>query len=309
MMISSAGASSPYAAAAAVSGPSSNSGSSASSDSSSDSSVVASGPDVVVTLGQGSPAASTYDASGKMSGAPTLDDLGANAQDSSTKAAESDGADSADPTSASSASGNSSSNANVDEDAAVAACDTPGRRARPSTRGPAGSSILRGLSLSACQPGRKADRDDRGRLEREPRRRASGLGRGIGLRQRAIQLAVAQSANDDSDEETAKSTRSIRSLAYGNSRTAGNRMTGAAIRRATTSLARSSPRCPTKSSVRIKSKRSRHWVASTRTRSASSPSTRGHCRKSSDSVRRVGRPAGLRKTTCRLAATLCNYLG
>ena len=123
MMISSPGASDPYAAAAALSRPSQSSASdsSGSGDSSSDSSVVASGPDVVVTLGQGSPAASTYNASGKMSGAPTLDDLGANAQDSSTKAAESDGADSADPTSASSASGNSNSNANVDEDAAVAA--------------------------------------------------------------------------------------------------------------------------------------------------------------------------------------------
>ena len=123
MMISSPGASDPYAAAAALSRPSQSSASdsSGSGDPSSDSSVVASGPDVVVTLGQGSPAASTYNASGKMPGAPTLDDLGANAQDSSTKAAESDGADSADPTGASSASGNSSSNANVDEDAAVAA--------------------------------------------------------------------------------------------------------------------------------------------------------------------------------------------
>lgn len=126
MMISSPGASDPYAAAAALSRPSQSSASdsSGSGDSSSDSSVVASGPDVIVTLGQGSPAASTYNASGKMPGAPTLDDLGANAQDSSTKAAESDGADSADPTSASSASSSSdgsNSNANVDEDSAVAA--------------------------------------------------------------------------------------------------------------------------------------------------------------------------------------------
>ena len=129
MMISSPGASDPYAAAVALSRPSQSSGSdsSDSGDSSSDSSVVASGPDVVVTLGQGSPAASTYNASGKMSGAPTLGDLGANAQDSSTKATESDGEDSADPTSASSAtnapgsSDDSSSHANVDEDAAVAA--------------------------------------------------------------------------------------------------------------------------------------------------------------------------------------------
>ena len=128
MMISSPGASEPYAAAAALSRPSQSSGSDSSgSGDSSDGSVVASGPDVVVTLGQGSPAASTYNASGKMSGAPTLGDLGANAQDSSTKATESDGADSADPTSASSAtsasgsSDDSSSHANVDEDAAVAA--------------------------------------------------------------------------------------------------------------------------------------------------------------------------------------------
>ena len=126
MMISSPGASDPYAAAAALSRPSQSSASdsSGSGDSSSDSSVVASGPDVIVTLGQGSPAASTYNASGKMPGAPTLDDLGANAQDSSTKAGESDGADWADPTSASSASRSSdvsNSNANVDEDSAVAA--------------------------------------------------------------------------------------------------------------------------------------------------------------------------------------------
>ena len=128
MMISSPGASEPYAAAAALSRPSQSSGSDSSgSGDSSDGSVVASGPDVVVTLGQGSSPASTYNASGKMSGAPTLGDLGANAQDSSTKATESDGADSADPTSASSAtsasgsSDDSSSHANVDEDAAVAA--------------------------------------------------------------------------------------------------------------------------------------------------------------------------------------------
>ena len=128
MLISSPGASEPYAAAAALSRPSQSSGSDSSgSGDSSDGSVVASGPDVVVTLGQGSPAASTYNASGKMSGAPTLGDLGANAQDSSTKATESDGEDSADPTSASSAtsasgsSDDSSSHANVDEDAAVAA--------------------------------------------------------------------------------------------------------------------------------------------------------------------------------------------
>lgn len=122
MMISSPGASDPYAAAA-LSRPSqaSSSDSSDSGDPSSGGSVVAAGPDVVVTLGQGSPAASTYDASGRMSGAPSLDDLGANAPDSSAQATESDGQDSADPTSAPDSPQASSSGANVGQDAAVAA--------------------------------------------------------------------------------------------------------------------------------------------------------------------------------------------
>jgi hypothetical protein len=50
------------------------------------------GPDVVVSLsgGASSPPA-TYDASGRMGGAPTLDDLGANAPDSLAHATESHG--------------------------------------------------------------------------------------------------------------------------------------------------------------------------------------------------------------------------
>lgn len=47
----------------------------------SDSSGGESGPDVVVTLGKPSGASGTYDKSGKMSAAPSLDDMGANAPD------------------------------------------------------------------------------------------------------------------------------------------------------------------------------------------------------------------------------------
>jgi hypothetical protein len=114
MMISPAA--NPYAAAAALDrqlrspGPP--------GDASSDDGTPDGGPDVVVTLSQGAWAPpSTYDASGKLPGAPTLDDLGANAPDSMARATESrdDGDDEA--TSPASA----DSNTNVDEDAAVAA--------------------------------------------------------------------------------------------------------------------------------------------------------------------------------------------
>ena len=119
MMISPAA--NPYAAAAALDrqlrspGPP--------DDASSDSGTPDGGPDVVVTLSQGaSPPPSTYDASGKLAGAPTLDDLGANAPDSMARATESqdgdDDATSADPADATTSAG---SPANVDEDAAVAA--------------------------------------------------------------------------------------------------------------------------------------------------------------------------------------------
>ena len=106
MMISSAaasGANDAYAAAAALDRQL-RAGSSDPGDAGSDSGTVASGPDVVVTLGQGTPpGSSTYDASGKMSGGMSLDQLGANAPDSLAKADESDGDDGDDTTSAASA--------------------------------------------------------------------------------------------------------------------------------------------------------------------------------------------------------------
>lgn len=123
MMISPAA--NPYAAAAALDcqlrspGPP--------GDASSDDGTPDGGPDVVVTLSPGASAPpSTYDASGKLPRAPTLDDLGANAPDSMARAAESqdddgDDATSADSTAATTASASADSNANVDEDAAVAA--------------------------------------------------------------------------------------------------------------------------------------------------------------------------------------------
>ena len=122
MMISPAA--NPYAAAAALDrqlrspGPP--------DDASSDSGTPDGGPDVVVTLSQGASAPpSTYDASGKLPGAPTLDDLGANAPDSMAQATESrdgdDDATSADSTAAATSPASADSNASVDEDAAVAA--------------------------------------------------------------------------------------------------------------------------------------------------------------------------------------------
>lgn len=126
MMISPAA--NPYAAAAALDrqlrspGPP--------GDASSDDGTPDGGPDVVVTLSQGSSAPpSTYDASGRLPGAPTPDDLGANAPDSMARVTESrddgndsdDDATSADSTAAATGSASADSNANVDEDAAVAA--------------------------------------------------------------------------------------------------------------------------------------------------------------------------------------------
>ena len=123
MMISSAGASDPYAAAAALDRRLRSSNFDP-GDSSSDSSTPDASPDVVVTLSKGSSSTSTYDASGKMAGAPTLDDMGANAPDSLAKATESQGDDDdSDATSASSSTNASASSdaSSADEDAAVAA--------------------------------------------------------------------------------------------------------------------------------------------------------------------------------------------
>ncbi len=116
MMISPPGASDPYAAAAALDrqlrSPSSGVAD-ASSDNTSDA-----GPDVVVTFSSGAPSTSpsTYDASGKLSGAPTLDDLGANAPDSLAHASESVTDDAAAPPDVA-----NSAAADIGQDAAVAA--------------------------------------------------------------------------------------------------------------------------------------------------------------------------------------------
>ncbi|MBC7664259.1 MAG: hypothetical protein H7276_10770 [Caulobacter sp.] len=71
-----------------------------------------SGPDVVVTLSRGDSSPSTYDASGRMGGRPTLDDLGANGPNSMAHASEANAGDSNAPR---------ASTADVDQDAAVAA--------------------------------------------------------------------------------------------------------------------------------------------------------------------------------------------
>ena len=60
----------------------------AASDSSPGASPPDGGPDVVVSFGQGASSPATYDASGRMPGAPTLEDLGANAPDSLAHASE-----------------------------------------------------------------------------------------------------------------------------------------------------------------------------------------------------------------------------
>ena len=119
MMIPPAGASDPYAAAAALDrqlrASSSDLGDASSADATPDS-----GPDVVVSLSKGTTPSSpsTYDASGRMSGAPTLADVGANAPDSMAKATESDGDDAAPGTSNAAP---PTADASADEDAAVAA--------------------------------------------------------------------------------------------------------------------------------------------------------------------------------------------
>jgi len=134
MMISSPAAGDPYAAASAVDqslrAAAATTGADAPDDSSSDSTPVASGPDVVVTLGQSAPSPSTYNASGRLDGTMSLGALGANGPHSMAKADEADGGDgddgddaSAGATSASAAGTATSSDADapVDQEAAVAA--------------------------------------------------------------------------------------------------------------------------------------------------------------------------------------------
>ncbi len=115
MMISSSTAADPYAAAAALDRQLRSSGNDA-GDAAPDSASPDASPDVVVTLGSGSSSPATYNASGKLSGAATLDDMGANAPDSLAKASESVGGD--DATAAPVAANDDS--ANADQDAAAA---------------------------------------------------------------------------------------------------------------------------------------------------------------------------------------------
>ena len=107
MMISSPATSDPYAAAAApdrsLRAAAAATGADAPDDSSSDSTPVASGPDVVVTLGKSAPSPATYNASGKLDGTMSLGELGANGPHSMAKADETDGSADTNATSASGA--------------------------------------------------------------------------------------------------------------------------------------------------------------------------------------------------------------
>ena len=87
MMISPTGASDVYAAAAALDRQLRSSSDDA-GDATSGSAPGDSGPDVVVTFSQGASTPATYDASGRLSGAPTLDELGANRPASLARATE-----------------------------------------------------------------------------------------------------------------------------------------------------------------------------------------------------------------------------
>ena len=88
MMISPTGASDVYAAAAALDRRLRSSSDDDASDATSGSAPGDSGPDVVVTFSQRASAPATYDASGKLAGTPTLDELGADKPDSLAQATE-----------------------------------------------------------------------------------------------------------------------------------------------------------------------------------------------------------------------------
>ena len=88
MMISPTGPSALYACAAALDRQLRTSSDDAAGDAASASAPADSGPDVVVTFSKGASTPATYDASGKLPGAPTLDDLGANQPDSLARATE-----------------------------------------------------------------------------------------------------------------------------------------------------------------------------------------------------------------------------
>ena len=93
MMIPPTGTGDLYAAAAAFDRQLRSSSDDA-SDATSGSAPADSSPDVVVTFSQGASMPATYGPSGKLAGAPSLDDLGANGPDSLAHASESvDGVD------------------------------------------------------------------------------------------------------------------------------------------------------------------------------------------------------------------------
>jgi len=122
MMISSPAASDPYAAAAALdrslrasSNPFSTSTDGVTQDAS---------PDVVVTLGQSSPAPATYDASGKLPTTPKsgdTDDGGVDAPDSLTQATEADGSDASTATATAPAASSQDASADADQGATATA--------------------------------------------------------------------------------------------------------------------------------------------------------------------------------------------
>ena len=119
MMISPAGGD-PYAAAAALDrqlrSPSNSNDSPSDNGASPDA-----GPDVVVTLSQGTASSpASYGPPGRFSGRPSLEDMGANASDSLVHATESSDDDDS-SSAASTSTGDGSADASVDEDATVAA--------------------------------------------------------------------------------------------------------------------------------------------------------------------------------------------
>jgi len=115
MMVSTPAAGAPCAAAAALDRALRSGNPDGGDASASESQALGSGPDVVVTLSQGVSPSPTYGPSGRVAGAPTLEELGANGPHSSAKATESPGADNA------SAPPDAGADANAGAETAVAA--------------------------------------------------------------------------------------------------------------------------------------------------------------------------------------------
>ena len=117
--------SSPYAGAAALDRALRTSNSGGDVDalaSASETKPIEAGPDVVVTLSQGGSSPATYNASGRMSGAPSLDDMGANRPGSLAHATESAGSgDETPPASSDPADSGTDASADADTDTALAA--------------------------------------------------------------------------------------------------------------------------------------------------------------------------------------------